>query len=88
MKKNNESQVVEAELIPSTEMILRSGLDKPTLDRLVQQKVAEIMAERDALCFRAVLPYPPSGLRTEAPANGPGAEEVERFLRALWLHDL
>jgi hypothetical protein len=51
MKKNNESRVVEAELIPSTDMILRSGLDKAALDRIVQQKVAEIMAERDALVF-------------------------------------
>jgi len=42
---------VEAELIPSADMILRSGIDRATLDRIVQQKVAEIMAERDAVIF-------------------------------------
>jgi hypothetical protein len=42
---------IEAELIPSMDMILRSGVDEKALNRLVQQKVAEIMAERDALVF-------------------------------------
>ena len=51
MKKKAESQIVEAELIPSADMILRSGIDEKMLNRLVQQKVAEIMAERDAVIF-------------------------------------
>jgi hypothetical protein len=41
-------EVVRAELLPSPESILRPGVDRGILDRLVQQKVAEIMAERDA----------------------------------------
>jgi hypothetical protein len=51
MKKKNESHVVEAELIPSADMILRSGLNEAALKRMVEQKVAETMAERDALVF-------------------------------------
>jgi hypothetical protein len=49
MKRNDDVKVVKAELLPSPENILRPGVDKAVLDRLVQQKVAEIMAERDAL---------------------------------------
>src|SRR5580658_5451919 len=49
MHRNNPA--VEAELIPSSDMILRSGVDEKTLNRLVQQKVAEIMAERDVIVF-------------------------------------
>jgi hypothetical protein len=52
MKKSQavteQVKVVRAELLPSAESILRPGVDKGVLDRLVQQKVAEIMAERDA----------------------------------------
>lgn len=46
--KNN---LVEAELMPSADMILRAGIDEKTLNRLVQVKVAEIMAERDVIVF-------------------------------------
>jgi hypothetical protein len=35
-------------LLPSAESILQPGFDNAILDRLVQQKVAEIMAEREA----------------------------------------
>jgi hypothetical protein len=41
-------KVVHAELLPSPESILRPGVDKGILERIVQQKVAEIMAEREA----------------------------------------
>ena len=47
----NKSKPVEAELIPSVDSILRSGTNEAMLTRLVQQKVAEIMAERDAIVF-------------------------------------
>jgi hypothetical protein len=38
---------VKVELLPSAESILRPGVDNAILDRLVQEKVAEIMAERE-----------------------------------------
>ena len=43
----------EVEILPSPAAIVRarSGIDKAELDRLVQEKVAEIMAERDAFAF-------------------------------------
>jgi hypothetical protein len=47
----HKNKPAEAELIPSPDMILRAGVDKATLDRIVQQRVAEIMAERDAVVF-------------------------------------
>jgi hypothetical protein len=47
----NRSKPVEAELISSVDSILRRGTDEATLNRLVQQKVAEIMAERDVIVF-------------------------------------
>jgi Zn-finger nucleic acid-binding protein len=51
MKKNETQPGVE--LLPSPAAIVRArtGIDKAELDRLVQEKVAEIMAERDALVF-------------------------------------
>jgi hypothetical protein len=50
--KRNESQP-GVELIPSPAAIVRArtGIDKAELDRIVKQKVAEIMAERDAFIF-------------------------------------
>jgi hypothetical protein len=50
MRKDNRTAV---ELLPSPATIVRqrSGIDKAELDRLVQLKVAEIMAERDAFVF-------------------------------------
>jgi hypothetical protein len=52
MKRNNE-KVQQVELLPSPAAIVRerTGIDKTELERLVQQKVAEIMAERDAAVF-------------------------------------
>jgi hypothetical protein len=50
-KAEENVKVVHAELLPSPENILRPGVDKAILDRLVQQKVAEIMAEREATAF-------------------------------------
>jgi hypothetical protein len=47
----NKNKPIEAELMPSADMILRSGIDEKTLNLLVQTKVAEIMAERDAIVF-------------------------------------
>lgn len=51
MRKNEVQPGVE--LIPSASAIVREGIgiDKAELDRLVQEKVAEIMAERDAVVF-------------------------------------
>jgi hypothetical protein len=47
----NKNKPIEAELMPSADMILRAGIDEKTLNRLVQTKVAEIMAERDVIVF-------------------------------------
>jgi hypothetical protein len=49
MKKNETQPGVE--LLPSPDSILRSGIDEKTLTRLVNTKVAEIMAQRDAIVF-------------------------------------
>jgi hypothetical protein len=51
MRKNESQPGVE--LIPSPAAIVRSrtGAGKDELDKLVRQRVAEIMAERDALVF-------------------------------------
>jgi hypothetical protein len=53
MKKNNEKESLRIEVIPSPATIVRerTGIDETELQRLVQQKVAEIMAERDAVIF-------------------------------------
>ncbi len=48
MKKSNSPAI---ELIPSPSTILRTGINEAELNRLVQQKVAEIMANRDAVEF-------------------------------------
>ena len=50
--RKNESQL-GVELLPSPAALVRAstGVDKAELDRLVKQKVAEVMAERDALVF-------------------------------------
>jgi hypothetical protein len=48
MKKGNSAAI---ELIPSPATILRTGVNEAELNRIVQQKVAEIMAERDAAVF-------------------------------------
>ena len=45
------SKPAAIELIPSSSTILRTGINEAELNRLVQQKVAEIMAERDAVVF-------------------------------------
>lgn len=52
MKRNNE-KAPRVELIPSPATIVRerTGIDRAELARLVQEKVAEIMAERDAVIF-------------------------------------
>jgi hypothetical protein len=42
------ANLVKAELLPSPESILRPGVDKALLDRIVTQRVAEIMAEKEA----------------------------------------
>jgi len=51
MRKNEYE--VEVLVLPSPAEIIRarSGIDKAELDRLVQEKVAEIMADRDAFVF-------------------------------------
>jgi hypothetical protein len=52
MKKNSQTPL-HVELLPSPATIHRerTGFDKAELARLVQEKVAEIMAERDAIIF-------------------------------------
>ena len=39
------------ELLPSRDTLIRTGIDEKTLNLLVQEKVAEIMADRDAFVF-------------------------------------
>jgi hypothetical protein len=51
MKKRNEPLHVELIPSPATLVRERTGLDKTELEQLVRQKVAEIMADRDALVF-------------------------------------
>lgn len=51
MRKNETQSGVELIPSPATIVRARTGIDEAKLDRLVQQKVAEIMAERDALIF-------------------------------------
>ena len=51
MKKNEVQPGVELLLSPSAIVRERIGIDKAELDRLVQEKVAEVMAERDAIAF-------------------------------------
>jgi len=51
MRKNETQPGVELILSPSATVRERIGIDKAALDRIVQQKVAEIMAERDAVVF-------------------------------------
>jgi len=41
----------KAELLPSRDSILRAGIDEKTLTLLVKEKVAEIIADRDAMVF-------------------------------------
>jgi hypothetical protein len=52
MTRSNQPPL-HVELIPSPATLVRerTGFDKAELERLVQQKVAEIMAERDAIVF-------------------------------------
>ncbi len=42
---------VAVEIMPSSRDSVRSGSDELTLNRLVQEKVAEIMADRDAMIY-------------------------------------
>jgi len=51
MRKNETQPGVELILSPSATVRERIGIDKAALDRIVQHKVAEIMAERDAVVF-------------------------------------
>ena len=48
MKQDN---AITAELIPSPATMLRTTVNEAELNRLVQVKVAEIMAEREAIVF-------------------------------------
>jgi hypothetical protein len=51
MRKNETQPGVELLLSPSAISRERIGIDEAELDRRVQQKVAEIMADRDAVVF-------------------------------------
>lgn len=51
MKKNETQPGVELLISPSAIVRARTGVDEVELHRLVQEKVAEIMAERDAIVF-------------------------------------
>jgi hypothetical protein len=48
LSKADEGKI---ELLPSRDSIIRTGLDEKTLNLLVQEKVAEIVADRDAFVF-------------------------------------
>jgi hypothetical protein len=48
LSKADEAKI---ELLPSRDGIIRTGIDEKTLNLLVQEKVAEIMADRDAFVF-------------------------------------
>ena len=88
MRKRNEPLRVELIPSPATLVRERTGIDKVELERLVQQKVAEIMADRDAFVLRTVLSRSPDCIRTQALANGVGAAQVYGLFRALRLFDL
>jgi hypothetical protein len=47
----NTTKDVKVELLPSRDGILRTGIDEKNLTLLVKEKVAEIMADRDAIIF-------------------------------------
>ncbi|MEP6913828.1 MAG: hypothetical protein ABI923_13790 [bacterium] len=47
----SSSKDAKIELLPSRDSILRAGIDEKTLTLLVKEKVAEIMADRDAIVF-------------------------------------
>lgn len=47
----SNSKHAKIELLPSRDSILRAGIDEKTLTLLVKQKVAEIMADKDAIVF-------------------------------------
>jgi hypothetical protein len=51
MKKNETQPGVELLLSPSAIIRNRIGIDKAELDRIVEKKVAEVMADRDAIVF-------------------------------------
>lgn len=51
MKRNETQPGVELLLSPSAIVRERIGIDRDELQRLVQEKVAEIMSERDAVAF-------------------------------------
>lgn len=48
MSNSNDAKI---ELLPSRDSILRAGIDEKTLTLLVKEKVAEVMADRDAIVF-------------------------------------
>ena len=47
----SSSKDVKIELLPSRDSVLRAGIDEKTLTLLVKEKVAEIMADREAIVF-------------------------------------
>ena len=47
----SEKLSLEIEILPSRDSTLRAGIDEKTLNRIVQERVAEILADRDALVF-------------------------------------
>ena len=47
-KPAEKVKIVKAELMPTAESILRPGVDKAIFERIVQQKFAEAMADREA----------------------------------------
>jgi septum formation inhibitor MinC len=47
----NYTKQPKIELLPSRDSVLRAGVDDKTLTLLVKEKVAEIMADRDAMVF-------------------------------------
>ncbi len=47
----SSSKDVKIELLPTRDSVLRTGIDEKTLTLLVKEKVAEIMADREAIVF-------------------------------------
>jgi hypothetical protein len=53
MQRNNKGRSLHVELLPSPAVLARerTGIDEAEVKRLVQEKVAEIMAQRDSIVF-------------------------------------
>ncbi len=87
MKKNETQPGVELLISPSAIVRERTGIDNDVLTRTVQEKVAEIMAERDAVVFEPFFRSRRVAYELKRPLKWdavkeefPGDEEANRFL--------